>query len=279
VLESWDAAEDSDAEREKAKKEAEAKAKAAAAAKASHKSRTQRIEQHKEDNRRRQEAEEEESSEEEDEAERRARLRKEQKVADLRHAEDLFGDLSLGGGSSSRSATRPVNVADPADPAGNVDLSKLPVFNPDTKDQFAKLRETLVPLLVANTKKAHYVLFMQEFAKQLCKDLPSDQIKKIASILTTLSNEKMKEEKAAEKTGKKSKAAKTKAVLNANRDITRKADTNAYDDGLEEYVSLPSSTRSPSNFDAGMISCERCCLVRYSFFIICHFLLECPELE
>ena len=58
----------------------------------------------------------------------------------------------------------------------------------------------------------------------------SEQIKKIASGLTTLSNEKMKEEKAAEKGGKKTKAAKTKTTLNASRDVSLKADTRAYDD-------------------------------------------------
>lgn len=77
-------------------------------------------------------------------------------------------------------------------------------------------------------------MFMQEFTKQIVKDLPSEQIKKIASGLTTLSNEKMKEEKAAEKGGKKTKAAKSKATLVANRDISSKADTLSYgDDGIE----------------------------------------------
>jgi translation initiation factor 3 subunit J len=75
---------------------------------------------------------------------------------------------------------------------------------------------------------------LQEFTKQLAKDLPSDQIKKIASSLTALSNEKMKEEKAAEKGGKKSKAQKTKATLVASRNVSAVADTNAYDDDFGE---------------------------------------------
>jgi len=49
-----------------------------------------------------------------------------------------------------------------------------------------------------------------------------------------MSNEKMKEEKAAEKGGKKTKAAKTKTSLAAGRDVAHRADTTAYDDGLEE---------------------------------------------
>lgn len=179
--------------------------------------------------RRRLAGEEESESEEEDEATRRARLRKTEQDADLAHAEDLFGAIGI---NPRRAAGKPVTVADESDPTQVVDLSALALFNPTTKEQFAKLRETLVPLLVANTKKPQYTLFLQEFTKQIAKELPSDQIKKVASGLTTLSNEKMKEEKAAEKGGKKSKAAKTKTTI--ARDTGYKAETNAYDDDFGE---------------------------------------------
>jgi translation initiation factor 3 subunit J len=179
--------------------------------------------------RRRQMEEEEESEEEEDEATRRARLRKTEQDADLAHAEDLFGSIGI-----SKRGGKAITISDENDPTKSVDLSSLSIFNPNTKEQFTKLRETLVPLLTANTKKAHYTLFLQEFTKQIAKELPSDQIKKVASGLTTLSNEKMKEEKAAEKGGKKTKAAKTKAQLVATRDVSYKADTAAYDDDFDE---------------------------------------------
>ena len=68
----------------------------------------------------------------------------------------------------------------------------------------------------------------------MAKDLPSDQIKKIASTLTTLGNERMKEEKAAEKGGKKSKAQKTKVTLVASRNASTTADVNAYDEDFGE---------------------------------------------
>lgn len=123
---------------------------------------------------------------------------------------------------------------DSKDPTSTVDFASLPLFDPKTKGQFEKLRETLIPVLTNNSKKAHYVLFLQEFSKQLAKDLPSEQIKKIASGLTALSNEKMKEEKLAEKGGKKSKAQKTKTTLVASRNATTTADTNAYDDDFGE---------------------------------------------
>lgn len=231
VLDSWDAAEDSEVEREKAKKAAEAKAKAEAEAKANHKTKSQRIEERRQENMRRLMEDEETSEEEEDEAERRVRLRKTEQDADLKHAEDLFGSIGI---SNNRAAVKPVTVKSATDPAQSLDLSTLAIFNPTTKEQFTQLRESLVPLLSQHAKNAQYTLFLTEFVKQISKDLPSEQIKKVASALTALSNEKMKEEKTAEKGGKKTKAAKTKASLVASRDVSSKMDTTAYDDGLDE---------------------------------------------
>ncbi|KAL1304966.1 hypothetical protein AAFC00_003873 [Neodothiora populina] len=231
VLDSWDAAEDSEVEREKAKKAEEAKQKAAEEAKKNHKSKSQRIEERRQENLRRRLAnEEEEDDSEEDEADRRARLRAEQIESDLKHAEDLFDGIGV---SSNRAAGKHITVQDD-DSGETIDLSTLALFNPNTKDQFTQLRDTLAPLLAKNAKKAQYTLFMQEFTKQIVKELPSDQIKKIASGLTTLSNEKMKEEKAAEKGGKKTKAAKTKTSLAGGRGMADRVDTAAYDDGLDD---------------------------------------------
>lgn len=233
VLDSWDAAEDSEVEREKTKKAEEAKAKAEAEAKANHKSKTQRIEDRKKEALLRKLAGGDSDDEDEDEATRRARLRKSEMDSDLAAAEDLFGELAIGGGSK-RSAAKPTVMADPKDSNNTIDLSSLKIFNPSTKDDFHKLRESLAPLLAMNSKKPQYAIFLVEFCKQIAKDLPSDQIKKVSSGMTTLSNEKMKEEKAAEKTGKKSKAAKTKTSLNATRDVSYKADTATYDDDFGE---------------------------------------------
>ncbi|KAI1414734.1 translation initiation factor eIF3 subunit [Hypoxylon sp. FL1857] len=229
VLESWDAAEDSEVEREKAKKAAEAKAKADAEAAASKKSKAQRIAEHKAERARRLAEGEDESDEEETESQRRERMRRTEKDSDLKHAEDLFGDagISLSNGRKATTVGSAVPI-DPRDPTKTVDLSSLPLFNPQTKTQFENLRNIMVPIIGSNSKKAHYALFLQEFAKQLAKDLPSDQIKKVASTLTALSNEKMKEEKAAEKGGKKTKAQKTKTTLVTSRANT--TDVGAYDD-------------------------------------------------
>ncbi|PBP18503.1 translation initiation factor eIF3 subunit [Diplocarpon rosae] len=229
VLESWDAAEDSEVEREKAKVAAQRKAVADAEAAANKKSKAQRIAEKQAEKARRLAEESDEESSEEDEASRRERLRRTEQESDLKHAEDLFGNIGI---SNSRKVTTAANAVqvDSKDPTATVDLTTLPLFDPKTKLQFEKLRDTLVPVISNNAKKAQYVIFLQEFTKQLAKDLPSDQIKKIASTLTALGNEKMKEEKIAEKGGKKSKAQKTKVALVANRNVSAIADTQAYDD-------------------------------------------------
>ncbi|KAI0966305.1 putative eukaryotic translation initiation factor 3 subunit EifCj [Xylaria arbuscula] len=227
VLESWDAAEDSEVEREKAKKAAEAKEKADAEAAANKKSKTQRIaERQAEKARLLAKGSDSESEDEETEAERALRLRRTEKESDLKHAEDLFGNAGLSLRTGRKATTSGSIIQIDSDPNKTVDLATLPLFKPSTKSQFENLRNTLVPIIGASHKKAHYALFLQELAKQLAKDLPSDQIKKISSTLTALGNEKMKEEKAADKSGKKTKAQKTKTALVTNRPNT--TDVGAY---------------------------------------------------
>ncbi|KAK6212896.1 eukaryotic translation initiation factor 3 subunit J [Colletotrichum tabaci] len=224
VLDSWDAAEDSEVEREKAKKAEEAKAKALEEAKKNKKSKAQRIAELKEERAR---LDAEDSGEEETEAEKRERLRRTEKESDLKHAEDLFGDIGVPAGRKANLAGSAVQI-DPNDPTKTANIADMPLFNPITKTQFEHLRTTLTPILANNARKAHYGIFLQEFTKTLAKDLPSDQIKKIASTLTALGNEKMKEEKAAQGGNKKSKAAKTKVSAVVSRAPV--ADTETYED-------------------------------------------------
>ncbi|PHH53996.1 Eukaryotic translation initiation factor 3 subunit J [Ceratocystis fimbriata CBS 114723] len=223
VADAWD--EDSEDEEEKAKKTAKDEAKKAAEAAKPKISKAQRIAQLKAQ--RAAELAGDDFEDYEDEAERRARLRRSEKEADLSHAEDLFGSIGVNPNRKGATIGTAV-VTDANNPASTVDMTKMPLFNPMTKTQFETLRNTLAPLLSQSSKKPHYNLFLQEFTKQLARDLASDQIKKIASTLTALSNEKMREEKAAEKGGKKSKAAKTKTSLNASRPGV--TDTNTYED-------------------------------------------------
>ncbi|KAH7270454.1 eukaryotic translation initiation factor 3 subunit J [Fusarium redolens] len=226
VLDSWDADDDSEAEREKERKAAEAKQKAAAAAAAAKKPKGQRIAEHQAERAQQKAGAANVEEYEETEAEKRERLRRTEQEADLAHAADMFGDIGI---SAGRAKSRPAAVVvDSNDPTKTIDISKLPLFQPKTKAQFETLRTTLTPIISANSKNAHYSLFLQDFTKALAKDMPSEQIKKLASTMTALGNEKMREEKAADKGGKKTKAAKTKTSLVTGR--ANAADTTTYDD-------------------------------------------------
>lgn len=159
-------------------------------------------------------------------------MRKTEKDSDLKHAEDLFGDIDLNR-TRNRGAPRAIVVENSGDPTQAVDLSAMPLFKPATKDQFTKLTNTLIPLLTVHSKKPAYSLWAQDFIRQLLKELPSAEVKKVSSVLTTMSNEKMREERAADKGSKKTKAAKTKVSLVTSRE--NKIETNSYDDdGLDD---------------------------------------------
>lgn len=256
VLESWDAAEDSEEEREKEEK---AK-KAAEAAAALKKSKTQRIAEKQAENAAKKAAEEAEREARDDETpeERRRRMQQQEIEADLNHAVDLFagavvedradhGITAAGAAAASPKAPSSVNndvkrkaiaVSDPTDSSKSIDLSTLPLFNPTTKKQFQDLQDTLAPLLAAHVKRPHYPLFVQELTRLLIKDMSSEQIRKVASTCTTLTNEKLREEKVAEKGGKKTKAQKTKTTLvGAGGKDSDRIDTKTYDDfGDDDFM-------------------------------------------
>ncbi|KAJ5672366.1 hypothetical protein N7507_001493 [Penicillium longicatenatum] len=223
VLDSWDAAEDSEVEREKAKKAEEAEAAAKAKALANKKTKAQRVEEHREQ--RRKDADDESDIEDETEAEKRERLRRQEIDSDLAHASDLFGEVDM---KRNRGAPKAIVISDNVDPTKSIDLSAMPLFKPTTKDQFTRLSDALIPLLTPHSKKPQYSIWAQDFTRRLVKELPSSEIKKIASALTTASNEKMREERASDKGNKKTKAAKTKVSLVAQRDS--QVDNNSYDD-------------------------------------------------
>ncbi len=142
------------------------KTKADAEAAANKKSKAQRIAEKQAEKARRLAEESDETSSDEDEAARRERLRRTEQESDLKHAEDLFGNIGI---SNSRKVTTAANAVqvDSKDPTATVDLTALPLFDPKTKIQFEKLRDTLVPVISSNSKKAQYVIFLQCFDRLL----------------------------------------------------------------------------------------------------------------
>ncbi|KAF8467674.1 translation initiation factor eIF3 subunit-domain-containing protein [Kalaharituber pfeilii] len=283
---SWDQAEDSEAEREKAEKAS----KAAAEAAANKKSKTERIADHKAASAARKAAEEAERLARENETpeERRRRLQQEEIENDLKHAVDLFAGVTVedraGGPDTTKgddAKRKAISLTDPKDPARTIDLSVLPIFNPSTKKQFTDLQEILVPLLGANIRKAHYPLFVQEMTRLLVKDMSSEHIRKVASTCTTLANEKLKEEKAAEKGTKKTKGSKKTSLVGAAGKDNDKLDTKTYEDFVE-FPRLPGFIDSLSRIyitglstaTKGLLSGKFLSLLKLTYKIILREIME-----
>ncbi|KAJ6259934.1 Eukaryotic translation initiation factor [Drechslerella dactyloides] len=239
IADAWDA-DDSDEEREKAKKKAEADAKKAAEAAANKKSKTERIAEHQAKNA----AERERLAQLLEEADD-PRLAKElgrqaELEADLATAGDLLGAVAIGSQNTRRSAGDRSLLQHTTESGEHItlDLADLPLFQPKLKAEFDDIRTKLVPLFANMSKKGHYPIFLTEFFRETAKSLSSEQIKKIGSALTTLSNERMREEKAADTKGKKVSKAKTKATVTLGGSGAGKshtADTTNYDNAIDEY--------------------------------------------
>ncbi|KAK6343972.1 Translation initiation factor 3 subunit J component [Orbilia brochopaga] len=239
VADAWDA-EDSDEEREKAAKKAEAEAKKAAEAAANKKSKTARIAEHQAKNAAERERLAQLIAEEEDPNVAKELGRQAELEADLATAGDLLGAVAIGSQNTRRSAGDRSLLQHTTESGEHItlDLADLPLFQPKLKADFDDIKTKLVPLFANMSKKGHYPLFLQEFFRETAKGLSSEQVKKLSSVLTTLSNERMREEKAADTKGKKVSKAKTKATVTLGGSGAGKshtADTTNYDNAIDEY--------------------------------------------
>jgi len=154
------------------------------------------------------------NSSEEDAAERKARIRKLEEENDLKFiSTTLFPFLS------AEDTSRNEDAVDISDAVSLVDFNNLPIFNPETRIDFENLCETLAPVIRQHYRKEDYIPFLQDFTKLLAKDLPGEQIKKIASMLTAFSNEKAKMEKVAERHGKKSRERNKTLITATNYEV------------------------------------------------------------
>ncbi|KAG8895467.1 Translation initiation factor 3 subunit J component [Tulasnella sp. 408] len=127
--------------------------------------------------------------------------------ADLKNASDLLGSTKIG------SATA---------------LEDILKANPKTKDEFVKLSNDIIEVVIKRLQnKPLYATFVEHHAKELARPLKDVDVRKVASGLTALSNEKQRELKEA---GKKKKA---KPALGSVKPA--KVDTRAYDEALDDF--------------------------------------------
>jgi len=169
---------------------------------------------------RRDAGEDDEDSDSDDILDPRAKaLRDKQKEleADMRNAAELFGSGSSADVSS--------------------DLASLLAANPKTKDDFVILSRQIIDVVIKRHQdKPLYAAFVEQHVKELASPLRDVDIRKAASGLTTLANEKQKE--AKDKTGGKKKKAVVKPVLGGAR-TANKHDTNLYDEALDDFGNDP----------------------------------------
>lgn len=108
-----------------------------------------------------------------------------QEESDLRVTVESFGISSPAGGSTA------------------LDLNVLA-----SKEDFDSFRKNLVEKLVPVERSPHYVSFLETLCRELCTSLDPEDIKRISSALSILSNEKIKASKGTKKKAKKGAAIK-----------------------------------------------------------------------
>ncbi|PFH45546.1 hypothetical protein AMATHDRAFT_8998 [Amanita thiersii Skay4041] len=148
----------------------------------------------------------------------KARLDKERELkADLSNAAELFGSAALGGTSSS-------------------ELDWLISFQPRTKEDFQQLSSKIIEFIIKrHQSKPLYPVFVEHHVRELAAPLKDVEVRKAASGLTTLANEKQKEQRE-KASGKKKPKAAARPVLGSSK-VANKFDTSVYDEALDDFGS------------------------------------------
>ncbi|KAI9226244.1 MAG: eukaryotic translation initiation factor 3 subunit J [Piptocephalis tieghemiana] len=142
--------------------------------------------------------------------ERRQREKRMQEASDLENAVDLFGGVS-------------VKDQDTA--------SKITTLTPKSKEEFDEFAKLLVARIQESSKSGLYPTFLADFTRQLYAPLKDVYIRKGASVLTALANEKQKAEREKNKKGKKKAAPQLKQVDDMdNTDYGAAAYQDEFDD-------------------------------------------------
>ncbi|TFY53276.1 hypothetical protein EVG20_g10190 [Dentipellis fragilis] len=147
----------------------------------------------------------------------KARLDKEREVnSDLNNAVDLFGAAALGG------TTVP-------------ELDQLISANPRTKEDFQDLSTKIFELIIKRHQdKPLYPSFIEHHVRTIAAPLRDVEVRKAASALTTLANEKTKEQR--DKQGGKKKPKAAKPTLGSAK-VASKHDTSVYEEALDDFGS------------------------------------------
>ena len=151
----------------------------------------------------------------EDSSEKKRRERQMQMQQDLENARSLFGDATIA--AAAAAAGNPNGVSLSLLNGGETPNDALAAFsNPKTKQDFEALSEALAKQIIdLHGSKPLYAHFVDTFVRALCLPLKDLDVKKSASTLTALGNEKQRLAKEASGTGKKGGKGKVKPSLGA----------------------------------------------------------------
>ncbi|KAF8589461.1 translation initiation factor eIF3 subunit [Ramaria rubella] len=168
-----------------------------------------------------------------DPAEKKRLDRERELKADLSNAADLFGTVAIDCKTGSFSSTLNDWTAFTAS-SSSKELDSLLNFNPRTKEDFQQLSTRIIDLITKrHESKPLYPSFIEHHVKALAQPLKDVEVRKAASALTTLANEKQKEQRD-KASGKKKSKATTKPALGAAKS-SNKFDTNIYEESLDDF--------------------------------------------
>jgi len=148
----------------------------------------------------------------------KARLEKERELeSDLRNATELFSSTTIKGSSA------------------DADLDKILKSSPQSKEDFVALSDAIIAHIIKRHQdKPLYATFVEHHARALALPLRDVDVRKAATGLTTLANEKQREKTS----GKKKPKSVVKPVLGASK-IGNKLDTTVYDEALDDFGTNP----------------------------------------
>jgi len=146
----------------------------------------------------------------------KARLDREREIeADLHNAAALLGTADIGDTGTS-----------------SPELDSLISANPRTKEDFQDFSAKIIEFIVKrHQSKPLYATFIEHHARELCQPLKDVETRKVASALTTLANEKQKEQRDKASGKKRSKAATKPGAAK----VSNKLDTGVYEEALDDF--------------------------------------------
>jgi len=114
------------------------------------------------------------------------------------------------------------------------ELDVLLSADPRTKDDFQALSAQIIELVIKrHQNKPLYPSFVEYHVRQLAEPLKDVEVRKAATGLTTLANEKQKEQRD-KASGKKKPKSAAKPTLGAAK-VSGKIDTDIYDEALDDF--------------------------------------------